>query len=106
VTESAKNEPHREVLFTARHTQLVRMNLKLGEEIGEEVHNLHQFICFEAGERSVVLDDKPHSVSDGYAVAIPAETRRNVVNRSNTKDLKLYSRTVRRNTRIRRFTNA
>ncbi len=87
----AKNEYYRQVLFTARHTQLVLMNLKPGEEIGEEVHELDQFIRFEAGDGSVVLDGKSHSVSDGYAVVIPAGTRHNVMNRSNTTDLKLYS---------------
>ncbi len=88
---TAKNEYYRQVLFTARHTQLVLMNLKPGEEIGEEVHELDQFIRFEAGDGSVVLDGKSHSVSDGYAVVIPAGTRHNVMNRSNTTDLKLYS---------------
>lgn len=88
---TAKNEHYRQVLFTARHTQLVLMNLKPGEEIGEEVHDLDQFIRFEAGEGSVVLAGKPHFVSDGYAVVIPARTKHNVMNRSRTTDLKLYS---------------
>ena len=42
------------------------MNLMPGEEIGEEVHELDQFIRFEAGEGSVILDGKTHSVSDGF----------------------------------------
>jgi hypothetical protein len=33
---TTKNESYREVLFTARHTQLVLMSLKPGEEIGED----------------------------------------------------------------------
>jgi mannose-6-phosphate isomerase-like protein (cupin superfamily) len=88
---TAKNNHYRQVLFTAEHTQLVLMSLKPGEEIGEEVHELDQFIRFEAGEGTVVLDGKTHSVSDGFAVVIPARTRHNVVNRSKTADLKLYS---------------
>jgi mannose-6-phosphate isomerase-like protein (cupin superfamily) len=86
-----KNVDYRRVLFTAKHAQLVLMNLKPGEEIGEEVHELDQFIRFEAGEGSVVLDGKAHSVSDGFAVVIPAGTRHNVVNRSKSAALKLYS---------------
>jgi mannose-6-phosphate isomerase-like protein (cupin superfamily) len=86
-----KNVDYRRVLFTAKHTQLVLMNLKPGEEIGEEVHELDQFIRVEAGEGSVVLDGKVHSVSDGFAVVIPAGTRHNVVNRSKSAALKLYS---------------
>ena len=88
---TAKNSHYRHVLFTAKHTQLVLMSLKPGEEIGEEVHELDQFIRFETGEGTVILDGKAHSVSDGFAVVIPAGTRHNVVNRSKTADLKLYS---------------
>jgi hypothetical protein len=40
---TTKNESYREVLFTTRHTQLVLMSLKPGEEIGEEVYDLDQF---------------------------------------------------------------
>jgi len=88
---TTRNKHYRHVLFTAHHTQLVLMGLKPGEEIGEEVHDLDQFIRFEAGEGSVILDGKTYSVSNGYAVVIPAGTRHNVMNRSNTTDLKLYS---------------
>jgi hypothetical protein len=48
---TAANVDYRRVLFTAKHTQLVLMNLKPGEEIGEEVHELDQFIRIEAGRR-------------------------------------------------------
>ena len=68
---AATNVNYRRVLFTAKHAQLVLMNLMPGEEIGEEVHELDQFIRFEAGEGSVILDGKTHSVSDGFAVVIP-----------------------------------
>ncbi len=88
---TAKNDEYRRVLFTAKHSQLVLMSLKPGEEIGEEVHELDQFIRFEAGEGTVILDGKTHSVSDGFAVVIPAGTRHNVINRSKDAALKLYS---------------
>lgn len=88
---TAKNGDYRRVLFTAKHAQLVLMSLKPGEEIGEEVHDLDQFIRFEAGEGAVILDGTSHSVSDGFAVVIPAGTRHNVINRSKAADLKLYS---------------
>lgn len=85
------NQHYRRVLFTAQHCQLVLMTLKPGEEIGEEVHELDQFIRFEAGEGTVVLDGEKHPVSDGFAVVIPAGTRHNVVNSGKTAPLKLYS---------------
>lgn len=86
-----KNSNYRQVLFTAKHSQLVLMSLKPGEEIGEEVHELDQFLRFEAGEGTVVLDGEKHAVSDGFAVVIPAGTRHNVLNRSKTTELKLYT---------------
>jgi mannose-6-phosphate isomerase-like protein (cupin superfamily) len=86
-----KNENFRQVLYTAKHCQLVLMSLKPGEEIGEEVHDLDQFIRFEAGEGSVVMNGQSHVVGDGVAVVIPAGTRHNVTNVSKTMALKLYS---------------
>lgn len=86
-----KNGNYRQVLFTAQHCQLVLMSLKPGEEIGEEVHELDQFIRFESGEGEVVLDGQSHAVGDGFAVVIPAGTRHNVINSSKLEDLKLYS---------------
>ncbi|MGH7258862.1 MAG: hypothetical protein ACREIM_10825 [Nitrospiraceae bacterium] len=41
---TVQNSKYRQVLFTATHSQLVLMSLKPGEEIGEEVHELDQFI--------------------------------------------------------------
>jgi mannose-6-phosphate isomerase-like protein (cupin superfamily) len=86
-----KNTNYRQVLFTAQHSQLVLMNLKPGEEIGEEVHELDQFLRFEEGEGTVILDREKHAVSDGFAVVVPAGTRHNVINSGRTADLRLYS---------------
>jgi mannose-6-phosphate isomerase-like protein (cupin superfamily) len=84
------NQHYRRELFTGTHSQLVLMNLRPGEEIGMEVHELDQFIRFEAGEGKVVLDGEAHDVHDGIAVVIPAGTKHNVINTS-SHDLKLYS---------------
>ena len=86
-----KNSLYRQVLFTAKNSQLVLMSLKPGEEIGEEVHDLDQFLRFEAGDGKVILDGQDHAVRDGFAVVIPAGTRHNVINTSKGADLKLYS---------------
>lgn len=86
-----KNSLYRQVLFTAKNSQLVLMSLKPGEEIGEEVHELDQFLRFEAGDGKVILDGQDHAVRDGFAVVIPAGTRHNVINTSKHADLKLYS---------------
>ena len=84
------NRHYRKELFTGKHSQLVLMNLRPGEEIGMEVHELDQFIRFEAGKGKVVLDGEVHDVHDGIAVVIPAGTKHNVMNTS-SQNLKLYS---------------
>lgn len=48
--DTIANENFRKVLYTAKFSQLVLMSLKPGEDIGEEVHTLDQFIRVEAGE--------------------------------------------------------
>ena len=66
------------------------MNLPLGEEIGEEVHGLDQFIRIEEGEAKVVLDGVESEMRDNYVVVIPAGTKHNVIN-TGKGELKLYS---------------
>jgi hypothetical protein len=40
--DTIDNEDFRRVLYTAKNTQLVLMNLRGNEEIGEEIHELDQ----------------------------------------------------------------
>jgi len=89
--ETVENENYRKVLYTAHYSQLVVMSLQPGEEIGEEVHGLDQFIRVEEGAGKVVLDGVEHEVEDDFAVVIPAGTLHNVINTSDDKPLKLYS---------------
>lgn len=82
----------REVLYTTKHSQLVIMTLKAGEEIGMEHHTGHdQFIRVEEGEGVAILDGERHELSDGVAVVIPAGTEHNVINTSTTSSMRLYS---------------
>lgn len=86
------NKNFRQVLYTGKHTQLVLMSLLPGEEIGVEVHNENdQFFRFEAGTGKVVIDDNEYSVSDGSAIVVPAGAEHNVINTSESEDLKLYT---------------
>ncbi|MBI4919946.1 cupin domain-containing protein [Candidatus Azambacteria bacterium] len=86
-----ENDNFRKVLYTAKNSQLVLMALKPGEEIGEEIHALDQFLRVEKGIGKAFLDGVEHSVEDGSAVVIPAGTRHNVVNVSADAELKLYT---------------
>lgn len=87
-----ENENFRQVLYTAKHSQLVLMSLKPKEEIGEEVHeNVDQFFRFEKGQGKVIIDDNEYDVSDGSVIIVPAGSRHNVINTSETEALKLYT---------------
>ena len=86
-----ENDNFRKVLHTAGHSQLVVMSLLPGEDIGSEVHELDQFIRFESGRGKVVLDGKEYEVEDDWAVVIPAGVEHNVINTSDSEQMKLYS---------------
>lgn len=87
---SLENTNFRTVLYTAHHCQLVVMSLKPGEDIGEEVHQLDQFIRCEAGVGEAILDGEKRNMSAGIAVIVPAGARHNIVNTGDTA-LKLYT---------------
>jgi mannose-6-phosphate isomerase-like protein (cupin superfamily) len=67
------------------------MSLRPGEDIGEEIHHLDQFLRCEAGEGKAILDGVEYPISDGLAVIVPAGTRHNIINTSQTKAMKLYT---------------
>jgi len=91
-TETRKNTDFRRVLYTGRFSQLVLMNLKPNEEIGEEVHDtVDQFFRFEEGEGLVIIDGVKHQVRDGSGVIVPSGARHNVLNASSKTNLKLYT---------------
>lgn len=90
--ESATRENgyFRKVLFTSGHMQLVVMCLKPNEDIGEEVHQLDQFIRIEVGTGKAILNGETSELSDGSVVIIPAGTKHNIIN-SGEGDMKLYT---------------
>ena len=91
-TATTTNTDYRRVLYTGKYSQLVLMNLKPGEEIGEEVHDdVDQFFRFEEGEGEVVIDGVRNPVKDGSGVVVPSGARHNVVNTSKDTPLKLYT---------------
>ncbi len=90
--ETLENNAFRKVLYTGSHSQLVLMSLKPGEEIGLEIHEGNdQFFRFEKGEGKVVINDTEYIVGDGDAIVVPSGANHNVVNTSETEDLKLYT---------------
>lgn len=89
--DSLENVNFRKVLYTAKNSQLVVMSLKPGDDIGEEVHQLDQFIRCEAGQGKAILDGVEHMISNGFVVIVPAGARHNIINTSANEALKLYT---------------
>lgn len=85
------NQYFREVLYTGTRVQLVIMSLNPLEDIGEEVHDLDQFIRVEEGEGIALLDGEETSINAGSVIIIPEGVRHNIVNRSATEAMKLYT---------------
>lgn len=86
-----ENNNFRKVLYTAKNSQLVLMALKPGEEIGEEIHQLDQFLRIEEGEGKAILNGTEHAIADGSAIIVPAGAKHNIVNTSADKPMKLYT---------------
>lgn len=87
---SVENENFRQVLYTSGQSQLVVMSLVKGEEIGEEIHDVDQFLRVDKGVGQAILAGVKHNITDGSAILVPAGTRHNVVN-TGLDALKLYS---------------
>lgn len=90
--ETLENENFRKVLYTGAHSQLVLMSLRPNEEIGMEVHpDNDQFFRFEKGLGKCIIDGNEYEVTDGSAIVVPAGAQHNIINVSDSEDLKLYT---------------
>lgn len=96
-TAAQANPYFRIALWTGQHLQLTLMSIKIGEEIGQEMHpNLDQFIRVEEGSGVVRIGAQRNqlvhqlNISDGYGVIIPAGAWHNILN-TGDKPLKLSS---------------
>lgn len=87
---SLENDNFRKVLYTDKNSQLVLMSLLAGEEIGEEIHDVDQFLRVEKGTGTAILSDIPHDLADGSVIIVPAGTKHNVINTGNS-EMKLYT---------------
>ncbi len=87
---SLENDNFRKVLYTDKNSQLVLMSLIAGEEIGEEVHDVDQFLRVEKGMGTAILSDISHDIADGSVIIVPAGTKHNVINTGNG-EMKLYT---------------
>lgn len=98
IEEATKqNNMFRTTLWTGTHLQVTLMSLRVGEDIGLEIHpGTDQFLRIEQGEGIVRMGKKKNEltferrVGDGSAIFVPAGTWHNVINIGNVP-LKLYS---------------
>ena len=76
------NDYFRQVVETGDHEQVVVMTLKVGEDIGKEVHpTTDQVFLFIEGTGEAVLDEKSRSFDGGDLVFVRAGTWHNIINR-------------------------
>lgn len=82
----------RSVLYTTNNIQLVLMSLKPNEDIGFEVHEENdQFFRFEKGNGKVVIGNEETLITDGSVVIVPKRINHNIINTSDSEDLKFYT---------------
>ena len=68
------------------------MSLKPKEEIGMEAHNENdQFFRIEKGNGKCIIDGNEYDITDGSAIVVPVGAEHNIINVSETEDLKLYT---------------
>ena len=86
------NANFRKVVYTSKHSQLVLMSLRPGEEIGLETHQHNdQFFRVEKGRGRCFIDGNAYELSDGDAVVVPSGAQHNIINVSDAEELKLYT---------------
>jgi mannose-6-phosphate isomerase-like protein (cupin superfamily) len=88
--DTLENDNFRKVLNTTDKSQLVVMSLLPEEDIGEEVHNVDQFIRIEQGTGKAFLDGEGFDIEDDFGIVIPAGTTHNIINTGDI-DMKLYT---------------
>ena len=88
--ETIENNNFRKVIYTGKNSQLVVMSLNPGQDIGEEVHEVDQFLRIEQGKGQAVLDGVTYDVEDDFAIVVPAGAKHNVINNMDGA-MKLYT---------------
>ncbi|MBP6930215.1 cupin domain-containing protein [Patescibacteria group bacterium] len=90
--DTLENDNFRKVLYSGKHCQLVLMSLLPSEDIGDEVHPENdQFFRFEEGHGKVLIDGNEYAVEDGSAIIVPAGAKHNIINTSDSEELKMYT---------------
>ncbi|MGF9696456.1 cupin domain-containing protein [Paenibacillus sp. MABNR03] len=97
IDQAAKyNQNYRSSLWTGKHFQVTLMSIRVGEDIGLEVHpTTDQFIRIEEGQGLVQMGDEKDKLNfqtmacEDYAVMVPAGKWHNITN-TGSIPLKVY----------------
>jgi mannose-6-phosphate isomerase-like protein (cupin superfamily) len=77
-SKAMNNTNFRTVLATSKHTQVVVMDVKPGEDIGKEIHpNEDQVLYLISGRGMIYMDGKEMDFNKGDCVLVPAGTEHN-----------------------------
>lgn len=86
-----ENNNFREVIYTGENSQLVLMNIKTNEDIGEETHEkVDQILFFVEGKGRGIINGQSHDFAAGDVAFVPAGAKHNFIN-TGTINLKLYT---------------
>lgn len=91
VKETTDNDNFRKVLFTGNKSQLVVMDIKPGEDIGEETHKaVEQVIYLYSGTGKIILNGVEKAFKGGDIAIIMPGTKHNIINTGKTS-LKIFT---------------
>lgn len=90
--DTLRNNYFRHVISTQSNMQLVLMSLNPNEEIGMEVHEDNdQFFRVEKGSGKAIVNGEEYMLTDGSVIIIPAGSEHNIINTSDSEELKVYT---------------
>lgn len=91
IEKTKENTNFREVVFTGAKSQLVVMDIKPGEEVGEETHhNVEQTLYFLRGSGKAVLDGVKSEINAGDVVVVTPGVKHNFIN-TGDESWKIYT---------------
>lgn len=85
-----ENAFYKKEIVTGPHGQVLIMCIPIGEQIGEEAHDVDQIIIFVQGNGHVIINDVISEVHPNHLVLVPAGTKHNVKNMG-LESLKLFT---------------
>lgn len=89
---TVENTAFRKTADTGTHLQLVLMSLAPNEHIGAETHaHVDQFFRIEQGIATAIVDGVIYKLKSDDVLIVHAGSLHNIINRSRTRPLKLYT---------------